>query len=81
MTKLEVTTATVAALLFDSEGTAELFPFEYVGGGYFRLRGVPALQKAPILHGHEVIRHIEGALGALLLNLYIGMQLTDLEHG
>lgn len=33
----------------------EIFPFEYKGGGYFRLKGVPKEKKAPILHGEEAI--------------------------
>lgn len=31
------------------------FPFEYVGGGYFRRKGVPKGQTAEMLHGEQVV--------------------------
>jgi hypothetical protein len=31
------------------------FPYSYVGGGYFRRKGVPVGQKAEIVHGMEAI--------------------------
>lgn len=31
------------------------FPYEYVGGGYFRLKSVPRGKPAPLLHGNEVV--------------------------
>lgn len=34
----------------------ELFPFEYQGGGYFRLKGVPKNTPAKIVHGEEAIK-------------------------
>ena len=36
----------------------DIFPYEYQGGGYFRLKGVPAKTPAPILHGEEAIKFI-----------------------
>lgn len=40
----------------------ELFPFEYMGGGYFRKRGVPKGVNAEILHGKEAIEYLYKAL-------------------
>jgi len=46
----------------------KLFPFEYSGGGYFRLKGVPKGEPAKILHGEEAIkflaREVANALAA-----------------
>lgn len=36
----------------------EIFPFEYSGGGYFRLKGVPVGKNAEILHGMEAIEYL-----------------------
>ena len=36
----------------------ELFPFEYRGGGYFRLKGVPVGKNAEILHGMEAVEYL-----------------------
>jgi hypothetical protein len=36
----------------------KLFPFEYIGGGYFRLNTVPAGEVAPILHGEQAIEYL-----------------------
>ncbi len=38
------------------EDPIKTFPYKYVGGGYFRLKGVPKNVSAPILHGEEVLR-------------------------
>ena len=42
------------------------FPYEYVGGGYFRLKGVPKNTSAPIIHGEKIMQefllHIIGTL-------------------
>lgn len=32
----------------------EIFPFDYQGGGYYRLKGVPKNTPAPIIHGEQV---------------------------
>ena len=31
----------------------ELFPFDYLGGGWFRMTGVPRGTPAPMLHGKD----------------------------
>lgn len=36
----------------------QLFPFEYVGGGYFREKGVPTGINAKIIHGEEAIKFL-----------------------
>ena len=36
----------------------ELFPFEYVGGGYFRRKGVPKNVSAEILLGNEAVKRV-----------------------
>jgi hypothetical protein len=36
----------------------ELFPFEYLTGGYFRQKGVKKGVKAELLHGKEAIEYI-----------------------
>lgn len=36
----------------------ELFPFEYVGGRYFRRKGIPKNVPAEIIHGDEAIKLI-----------------------
>lgn len=33
------------------------FPFQYVGGGYFRERGVPKGKEAKMLHGMEAVAY------------------------
>jgi hypothetical protein len=38
------------------------FPFEYVGGGYWRKRGVPRGEKAETLHGDEAIEKARAEL-------------------
>jgi hypothetical protein len=40
----------------------DLFNYEYKGGGYFRLKGVPKNKPAPILHGEESINFIYNEL-------------------
>lgn len=34
------------------------FPYEYVGGGYFRRKGVPVGKKGDSLHGQEAVNHV-----------------------
>ncbi len=36
----------------------DIFPFEYVGGGYFRRKGVPKNVRAEIIHGDEAVRRV-----------------------
>ena len=36
----------------------ELFPFDYVGGGYFKKKNVPKGKRAEILHGMQAIEYI-----------------------
>ncbi len=36
----------------------EIFPFEYKGGGYFRLKGVAIGKTAEILHGMEAVEYL-----------------------
>lgn len=38
--------------------------YEYVGGGWFRLWGVPKGQPAPMLHGEKFLELVAEALGA-----------------
>jgi len=38
----------------------KIFPFEYVGGGYFRKKGVQKGVSAEMLHGKEVPEYIYG---------------------
>ena len=40
----------------------ELFPFDYVGGGYFRRRGVPKGINAEMLHGKEAVEYLYRAM-------------------
>ena len=40
----------------------EIFPFEYVGGGYFRRKKVQKGVAAEMLHGQEVPQYIEKEL-------------------
>lgn len=35
------------------------FPFEYVGGGYFRRKGVPKGEVADMLHGQQVVEAVQ----------------------
>jgi len=51
---------TMKAELTDSQRKEldELFPFEYQGGGYFRMKGVKKGESAPILHGMEAIEYL-----------------------
>ncbi len=35
--------------------TTDHFPYEYVGGGYFRRKGVPKGTQAETLHGQQAI--------------------------
>ena len=39
-----------------------VFPFEYVGGGYFRKKGVPKGKSAEILHGMDAIEFVVKAM-------------------
>ena len=34
----------------------DVFPYEYMGGGYFRERGIPQNEKAKIIHGMEAMK-------------------------
>ena len=36
----------------------EVFPYQYVGGGYFRKKGVPEGQKTECLHGMEAVEYV-----------------------
>jgi len=36
----------------------ELFPFEYKGGGYFRMKGVAKGKSAEMLHGMEAVKYL-----------------------
>lgn len=36
----------------------EIFPYDYQGGGYFRMRGVPKGETAPILHGQQAVEFL-----------------------
>jgi len=48
---------------------AEMFPFDYVGGGYFRKKGVKKGEKADILHGEQVPQFIyEAMIKALVVS-------------
>lgn len=38
------------------EDPIKTFPYKYVGGGYFRLKGVLKNVTAPILHGEDILR-------------------------
>jgi len=42
----------------DKKKLAKLFPFEYVGGGYFRQKGVPVKSSAPTLHADQAIEYL-----------------------
>ena len=37
---------------------SDLFPFEYKGAGYFRLKGIPVGVDAEILHGMQAIEYL-----------------------
>lgn len=47
----------------------ELFPYYYMGTGYFRRKGVPAGQPAPILHGHQALEFVARAYEARIEDL------------
>lgn len=36
----------------------ELFPYQYVGGGYFRRKKVPKGKSAKVLHGEQAIQYL-----------------------
>jgi len=36
----------------------DIFPFDYVGGGYFRKKKVPKGKTATILHGEQAVKYI-----------------------
>lgn len=40
----------------------DLFPFEYVAGGYYRAVGYPVGQQAPMLRGMNAIRYLHAAM-------------------
>jgi len=40
------------------EDLDKIFPYEYIGGGYFRERGVPKNIKAKMIHGDAVPKYI-----------------------
>ena len=40
---------------------AKQWPYEYVGGGYYRQKGIPKGQHAQVLHGQEVIQDVCGS--------------------
>lgn len=40
----------------------EVFPFEYIGGGYFRRKGVPRGVSADILHGMQAVEFVREAI-------------------
>jgi hypothetical protein len=46
----------------DEKDLDVLFPFEYVGGGYFRKRGVKTGQSAEMLHGKDAVMYVYKAL-------------------
>ena len=44
---------------------ADIFPFEYQGGGYFRRKGVPVGISAEMLHGKEAVEYVYEAIKAM----------------
>ena len=40
----------------------DVFPFEYITTGYFRAKGYPKGEKAPMLHGMNAIRYLHAAM-------------------
>lgn len=40
----------------ENQRLIDLFPFEYVGGGYFREKGVDKGKPAQIIHGGEILK-------------------------
>lgn len=57
------------------------FPFEYVGGGYFRKCGIPKGRKAETLHGQEAIDFVLAKLAdARRENDELRAKLANPEH-
>jgi hypothetical protein len=50
------------------------FPFEYVGGGYFRRKNVRKGESAEMLHGQEAIDYVLAKLAAVREDLAEGMR-------
>ena len=46
----------------DKDSFEHIFPFDYVGGGYFRRKGVPKGETAETLHGMDAARLVFDAL-------------------
>lgn len=42
---------------------SDIFPYEYITGGYFRKKGVPRGKKAETLHGEEAVKYLIDKLG------------------
>ena len=57
-----MTTVETALNEIDKAQLKILFPFEYVGGGFFRKRGVSKGTSAEMLHGEEVITYLYKAM-------------------
>jgi preprotein translocase subunit SecB len=45
----------------------DMFQYEYKGGGYFRLKGVPKNKVAPILHGEEAVKFVYDKIVKILV--------------
>lgn len=56
------------------------FPFEYVGGGYWRARGVDRGEVAETLHGEQVVGRLEAMIGALVLTAEIGAAFAEVQQ-
>jgi hypothetical protein len=46
----------------------DIFPFEYISGGYFRKKGVKKGEKAEILHGDQAIKYVYDAMINMFIN-------------
>jgi hypothetical protein len=61
----------------------DIFPFVYVGGGYFRRKGVPKDTPAEILHGQEAIDYVrlkQAAQSTIIAAQISEYLLTGMHH-
>lgn len=49
------------------------YPYEYVGGGYYRMKNSPKGVSAPIIHGDHIVEHII----TFTVNMLMGSNVED----
>ena len=60
---------------------ANKFPYQYMGGGWFRERGIPNGEVADMLHGEHAIEFAENRFAAFILLIAIGIQEHERQQG